>query len=161
MLSNENLTRCSSDEFWDEIKREDTNILLGGYPPQTNERFVAQFESLIESELLVNDIVLVDMSLVGFKLKKDPISYFVDRGYSVFHFVLYSSLDVLKSRIQRDENRDKEYALNWANSQEKLLCDFDTSYKIDTTGLSPEDIARVIVRIVLGEGDVEDAGDGA
>lgn len=150
LLSNENLTRCSSDEFYLEIASKDPNILMGGYPPQTNERFMAQFVSLIESELLVNEIVLVDMSLVGLKLKLDPISYFADQGYSIFHVVLYSSLDDLKSRIQNDDKRDQKFALSWVNSQEKLISAFNNSYKIDTTGLSPDEIAREIVSIVFG-----------
>ena len=96
------------------------------------------------------EIVLVDMSLVGSKLKQEPFRYFAERGYIIYHFILYASIDILKLRIEGDENRDQQYALAWVNNQEELLSDCGNSYIIDTTELNPDDAAKEIASIVFG-----------
>lgn len=150
VLSKKSVTSCSSDEFYGEIGKEEPSIMLFGYPPQMNRRFMKLFEELIEAKLQEYEIVLVDMSLVGSKLKQEPFRYFAERGYKIYHFILYASIDILKLRIEGDENRDQQYALAWVNDQEELLSDCSNSYIIDTTELNPDDTAKKIASIVFG-----------
>lgn len=157
LLSQKDVTLCSADKFHSKLVEYDNCIVLGGYPPQTNERFMVKFEREIETSAQNYEIVLVDMSLVGSNLKNEPIQYFLDRGYRTIHVIPYATVDAIKQRIQNDDKRDQrdqQFALSWVYSQEGLLKKYPNDYKVDTTGLCPEDTAEKVVNFVFSEGDV-------
>lgn len=137
-----------SDFYYIEMIRENYDLAFGGVLPQTNENFIKRFKNLIE-EKSENENVIVTMSLTHRECKEAIFDCLVNAGSNVLHTILIANEETIKSRIEHDVARDKEFALYYLHSNILFLNkNFIDATRINTEDRTASDIANEIVKLI-------------
>ncbi len=123
MLPDKDLIILDADYYYKAFsKKNPLSLVFGGTRPDNNDAFIKEFGNIIANELIkTNSILVIVMALTDNKSINGIINRFDQVGYKFAHFILSASENTIKTRINNDSNRDKQYALQWYNYQRIFL----------------------------------------
>lgn len=139
----------SDNEYRSMIKKNPL-LALGGALPQNNMNFITQLRKTIIENAKDNNLI-VTMSLSQpecLEYLYRPLASLED--IKVLHVILLANKEAIKKHINYDKNRDKTFALEWFESNEKF---FEENYldaiKINIENKSINELAETVSNIIL------------
>ena len=134
-----------SDYYW--VQFLNANLLCGGgIIPQSNKKFIEYFKTVIEEQLEQYDTVIVAMALTQGLCKEGLFDALISQGINIKHIILTASKEILKSRIELDDSRDKDLSLTSLDSEIDFLEQhYKDAVRIDTNNKSADTIADEII----------------
>lgn len=138
-----------SDEIYITGMKADHRYFPGGFFPQNNLRFLADYKKAIEDAASEQYRVIIATMAITMDECRDYLFLPVSSEYQVQHVVLNAEQQVIKKRIENDNGRDKQFALSRLTSgQTYLENNFPDAVWIDTTNLSTSDVADQIMDLI-------------
>jgi len=135
-----------SDYYYQKMIINNPRSALGGILPQNNMNFIRMFRKEIEEQIKrESEMLIVTMSLTQRECKEGIFDYFADTGIEIVHIILTAHESVIRDRIEKDVNRDKDFAVEYLEENMKFLeKNFADATWIDTNSKSAEDIVNEI-----------------
>ena len=94
---------------------------IGGTLPQNNMRFIREFKDLIaEKAEDTGKKLIVDMALTRIECKENLFDCLKKERKGIEHIILTADIETIKERVQKDENRMKEVALEWLEDNRNI-----------------------------------------
>jgi cytidylate kinase len=140
-----------SDEYYQTLtEKKPYAFAFGGTLPQNNKYFISYFRKNIDEEIANGTTNLIIVMAVTFEeSRKELLSYFEDKDVDITHIILQAGTDVLHERIMNDEQRNKDWTLQYMEWNLKFLeLHYLEAVRIDTDNMMPEDVADAIVSIL-------------
>lgn len=141
-------------EMWDEMVAESkrTNCMpdFGGFCPQNNIKFLEKMKGIIKERASISaKYVIFDMAVTMIECKEKLFDPLLSDGNDIIHIILIADEEIIKSRIENDNNRDKVFALNnLKNNLIFLNSNFNDAIRIKTNNRSVGDIVDEIIGII-------------
>ena len=119
----------------------------GGYPVANNKIILKIVHKKVREQIKDKNVV-IPLTLNSHDYREVWTKLFNDIA-EVRHIILYADKETLRNRINHDEGRDKELALDNIDNNDKFYRgSIEGIIKIDTSALSPEAIAKRILESV-------------
>lgn len=142
--SNDTYVCVDPDEYYN---NDGKRYYKGGGPASNNSILQKDIRKVVE-EIIQNRNIIIPVTLFNRRLLERWTKLFCDIA-EVRHFVLYADKKIIMSRIDLDEGRDKGFALDNLDNNEKYYQSSVTgSIKIDTSKFTPEEVAKMILESV-------------
>lgn len=133
-----------SDEFYLNMIKENQFLAFGGSLPQNNNNFISRFRKEIMEKKDKNLIVV--MALTQNECKEDLFDCLINSGINIIHFILTAEKETIKSRINADESRDKNFSLEFLEFNQNFLIDnFKDAKYINTENKDVNEVAKEIL----------------
>lgn len=138
------------DEIWMSSLKSNPKIIFGdGTSPQNNKNFIKILYSTIEKELLNYDGLLIVPMTITDSIGYDSLIERLGNKYRLKHVILESKKEIIVKRINKDKERDKSFALTYLDINIKFLENIDEAIHIDTSNLTPKEVAKIIINKVI------------
>lgn len=136
-------------EMVEEAQKTNSFPFFGGTLPQNNSALIGKFREAIQEKLTEDKVIIVDMALTREECKKGLYEYFKNENAKMLHIILIASEEIIKSRIRRDDSRDKQCALeNLEYNISFLKQNYPDAIRINTDNKSIDDVAYEIAHLI-------------
>ncbi len=148
-----NVEILESDFYYLQMIEKDYNLAFGGTTPQNNMNFLSRFKKVV-FDLMEDDnfnkITIVVMAITRDECNKEILEPLAEKCPDFYHFILTANRDTIIERINKQEKRDKAWAISFLNSNIKYLEDnFEHVPRINTENKEISEIADEIIGIVF------------
>lgn len=145
MISNGKYVCIDPDEYFN--SNAAYYFFNGGYPVANNTIILEIVHKKVREQIKDKNVV-IPLTLNSQDYRESWTKLFHDIA-EVRHVILYADKETLRNRINLDEGRDKELALDNIDNNDKFYRgSIEGTIKIDTSALSPEVIAKKILESV-------------
>ena len=148
LLASNKFEILEADEYYNEMKKENPMLLLGGALPQNNKNFIERFKKVIKEKMEnENKNLIIVMSITENECKEKLYECLKNNNCDIFHFILTANEETIKTRIEKDNNRDKSFALTFLKSNIIFLNNnFKDAIRINTDDKNVNEIAKEILK---------------
>lgn len=148
LLENNKFEILEADEYYNEMIKENPMLLLGGAFPQNNKNFIERFKKIIKEKIENKNLIIV-MAITENECKENLYECLKDNNCDIFHFILTANEETIKTRIEKDNNRDKSFALTFLKPNIIFLNNnFEDAIRINTDNKNINEIAKEILKVV-------------
>lgn len=135
------------EKLLDEAAANKVFPCIGGTMPQNNMKFIKEFrELIIEKSRDENKMLIIDMALTMKECKENLIEYLEKQNTNLIHVILMADNETIRLRIKNDENRMKDFALDYLIENVLFLNDnFSNAIRVKTDNRSLDEIVDKIM----------------
>lgn len=150
-LSDVEIEILESDHYYQEMINENEYLPSGGTRPQNNQNFIKRFKKVLDEKIENQDkkLIIIVMSVTHPVCKNQLFDVLSAENSELLHIILTAKKETIEARIQLDENRDKDFSLQWLEPNLNFLeKNFDEALRISTENKSSSDTADEIIQYV-------------